>query len=149
MILRHQPVQVVNEAVARELRVFEVAAEMDRFDRAYFLAHTAVYAAELVDLINDRIAVALIVLTRHQPDAVRRTHGRAQPARHAFRTAVRVLLHDVRATPARRKLRLLVRILLGDLVGIDQMLEGQRHALEGGAQVRGLRLGTSYGLNSY
>src|SRR5687767_8501997 len=73
VVLGHQPVQVVDEALARILGILVVLAHVDRLDRTHLLAHAAEDAAELVDLVNDRIAVALIVLAGHQPDAVGRT----------------------------------------------------------------------------
>src|SRR3954452_15657969 len=77
MRLRHKALEIVDEALAAVLRVLVVPADVDRFLRADFLAVAAEDAAELVDLEYERIAVALLVFTRHELDAVRRADGRA------------------------------------------------------------------------
>src|SRR5262245_1470134 len=108
MILRHESVQVVNETLARVLRILVILPDVNRFHRTDFLAHAAEDAAELIDLVHDRVAVALVVLTGNELDAVGRADRWAEAAGHTLRAAVRVLLHAMRATPARRELRLLV-----------------------------------------
>src|SRR5690606_31923936 len=54
--LVHQPVQIVHEAVAGVLGVLVVLPHVDRLHRAHLLAHPAEDAAELVDLVHDRVA---------------------------------------------------------------------------------------------
>src|SRR5256886_5040319 len=68
--LRAQPLEVVHEPVPRVLRVLVVHAHVDRLLGAYLLAVAAKHAAELVDLVDQRIAVALLVFARHELDAV-------------------------------------------------------------------------------
>src|SRR4051794_39520352 len=101
MILRHQAIEIIDETLARVFRILEILSDVDRLDRTYFLAHAAEDAAELVDLVDNRIPISLIVLAGHQPNAIRRTNRRAQAARNALRTTVRMCRHDVRAAPAR------------------------------------------------
>src|ERR1700749_66647 len=82
--LRHQAFQVVDEPLTAGLGVLVVAADVDRLLRADFLAVAAEDAAELVDLEDERVAVALFVFTGDQFDAVRRADGWAQPAGDAL-----------------------------------------------------------------
>src|ERR1043166_5180902 len=139
MRLRRQALEIVDEAVARVLGVLVVHADVNCFLRAHFLAVAAEDAAELVNLVNQRIAVALLVLAGNELDAVRGTDLRAQSARHTLRSALLVGEHPVRAAPARGERpvlrRFLLRVLHGDL-GPQQMAERQRHAFERRAQVR-------------
>src|SRR4051812_16030775 len=148
MGLRHQPLEVVHEALAGVFRVLVVPANVDRLLRTHFLAVAAEDAAELVDLEHQRIAVALLVLARHQLDAVGRTDGRAQPARDAFRLAVLGREHAMRAAPPLADRFLLLRILGGDLLRIEHVLEGVRHAREGGTHVARLLGGSRDNLHA-
>src|SRR5262245_49466791 len=141
MRLGGQPFEIVDEADARVLRVLVVHADVNRFFRADFLAIAAKDAAKLIDLVNQRIAMALLVFSRHELDAVRGTDLRAQPAGDALRSALLVGQHAMRAAPARRKRPVLGGLLLGILhrdLGSQQMAERQRHPLERRAQIRGL-----------
>src|SRR5216110_500247 len=95
MRLRRQPLEVVDETVAGVLRVLVVHPYMDRLFRAHFLAVAAEDAAELVDLVDQRIAVALFILARHELDAVGGTDLGAEPARDAFGPALLVGEHAV------------------------------------------------------
>src|SRR2546422_9057056 len=87
--LRAQPLEVVHEAVPRVLRVLVVHAHVDRLLGAYLLAVAAKHAAELVDLVDQRITVALLVFARHELDAVRRADLGAQAARDALGPSLR------------------------------------------------------------
>src|SRR5215204_1858199 len=100
MRLRHEPLEIIHEPLAAVLRVLVMATHVDRFLRANFLAIATEDAAELIDLEYERVAVALLVLTRHELDAVRRADGRAQPARDAFRLAGFRREHAMRTAPA-------------------------------------------------
>src|ERR1043165_5332660 len=82
MHLGAQPLEVIDEAVAAVLRVLVVHADVDRFFGADFLAVAAEDAAEFVDLIDQRIAIAGFVLARDQLDAVGGADLRAYPAGH-------------------------------------------------------------------
>ena len=64
MRLRHQALEIVDETLARVLGVLVVPADVDRFLRTHFLAVAAENAAEFVDLVDQRIAVALFVFAR-------------------------------------------------------------------------------------
>src|SRR5206468_4303366 len=57
MRLCRQALEIVDEAVAGILGVLVVHPDVDRFLRAHFLAVAAEDATELVDLVNQRIAV--------------------------------------------------------------------------------------------
>src|SRR3989442_1270836 len=98
--LRAQALQVVHEPVARVLGVLVVDAHVDGFLGADLLAIAAEDAAELVDLVDQGVAVALLVLARHQLDAVGGADLRAQAARYALRAPLLVGQHAVRAAPA-------------------------------------------------
>src|SRR5678815_990764 len=139
--LCHQPLEIVDEPLAAVLRVLVVPTDVDRFLRTHFLAVAAEDAAELVDLEHERVAVALLVLTRHELDAVRGADGRAQPARDALRLAGFRRQHAMRAAPALRDGLLLLRILRRHLVWVDHVLEGHRHALQRRAHVADLLYG--------
>ena len=115
MRLCRQPLEVVDEAVTRVLGVLVVHADVDRFFGAHFLAVAAEDAAELVDLVDQRIAVALFILARHELDAVRGTDLRAESARDAFRPALLVGEHAMGAAPAGGERPVLGRFLLGIL----------------------------------
>src|SRR5262249_44833698 len=138
VILSHQAIEVVHEALARVLRVLIVLPDVNRFYGADLLAHPAEDAAELIDFVNHRITVPLIVFARHEPDAVRRTNRGAKSARDTLRAAIRVLLHPVRAAPALVELRLLIRVLDRDFLRIREVLERERHPTHGSAEVRSL-----------
>src|ERR1700730_15613149 len=84
MGLRHQSLQVVDEPVAAVLGVLVVPAEVNGLLGAYFLTRAAENASKLVDLEDQRVAVALLVLPGHELDAVGWAHGRAQTAGHAL-----------------------------------------------------------------
>src|ERR1700687_3612536 len=85
--LIHQALQVVNKSVPAILGILVVAPDVDRLLRANLLAVAAEDAAKLVDLENERVAVAFLVLAGHQLDAVRWTHRRTESTRYAFRFA--------------------------------------------------------------
>src|SRR5687767_2537457 len=81
VVMLHHPVEIVDAPLAGVLSVLEVPPHVDRLDRADLLTHPAEDAAELVDLVDERVAVALVVLAAHQSDAVRRADRGAEPAR--------------------------------------------------------------------
>src|SRR2546427_13120840 len=83
--LRAEALEIVDEAVTRVLGVLVMHADVNGFLRTHFLAEAAEHAEELVDLEDQRIAVALFVFARHQLDTVRGTDLRAEAARHALR----------------------------------------------------------------
>ncbi len=62
MVLLHEPVQVVDEALPRVLGVLEVDAHVNGLHGTDLLAHPAENAPELVDLVDHGITVALVVL---------------------------------------------------------------------------------------
>src|SRR5437867_7509538 len=66
MCLRRQPLEIVDKPVARVFRVLVVHADVDRLFGAHFLAVAAEDAAELVDLVDQGIAVTLFVLARSE-----------------------------------------------------------------------------------
>ena len=59
MILLHQTIEIVDEAITGVLGVLEVLSHVDGLDGTHFLAHAAEDAAELVDLVYDGVPVAL------------------------------------------------------------------------------------------
>ena len=105
-------------------------------------AVAAKHAAELVDLVDQRITVALLVFARHELDAVRRADLGAQAARDALGPSLLVGEHAVRAAPARCErpvlAALFLRILHGHL-GPPEVAQRERHALECGAHIGDLR----------
>src|SRR5881394_4442793 len=103
MCLRRQPLEIVDKPVARVFRVLVVHADMNRLFGAHFLAVAAEDAAELVDLVDQRIAVSRFVLARYELDAIRRANLRAQSAGDALGAALLVGEHAMRAPPARRE----------------------------------------------
>src|SRR5205814_8285884 len=134
--------QVVDEPVAGELGVLVVYADVDRLFGTHLLAVAAEHAAELVDLVNQRVAVALFVLAGDQLDAVRRADLRTQAARHALGAALLVGEHAVRAAPPRGERPVLAALLLGILhrhLGPEQVPERQGHPLERRPHVGHLR----------
>src|SRR5688500_12620130 len=99
MRLRHQALEVVDEALAAVLRILVMATDVDRLLRPHFLAVAAEDATELVDLEHERIAIPLLVLARHELDAVGRAHRRAEAAGDALRLAVLRREHAMGAAP--------------------------------------------------
>src|SRR5581483_4734595 len=150
MRLRAQALEVVHEPVARVLGVLVVNAHVDRLLGADFLAIPAEDAAELVDLVDQRAAVALLVLSRHPLDAVRRADLGAPPAGDALGPPLLVGEHAVRAAPPRRDRPVRGAFLLGVLhrhLGPKQMPQRERHPLEGGAHVGGPTAGPPHHLH--
>src|SRR5260370_10356836 len=148
--LRAQPLEVVHEPVARELGVLVVHADVDGLLRAHFLAVAAEDAAELVDFVDQRVPVPLLILPGDELDAVGRADLRTQPARHAFGPSLLVGQHAVRAAPARRQRPVLGALLLGVLhrhLGPEQAAEREQHALQRGAHVRRPRPGPLHHLH--
>src|SRR5919198_1881393 len=151
MRLRGQPLEVVDEAIARVFGVLVVHADVDRFLRAHLLAIAAEDAAKLVDLVNERIAVPVFVLARDQLDTVGRADLRAEAAGDAFGATLLVGQHAVRAAPARGERPVFGGLFLGVLhrdLGTQQMAECQRHALQRGAQVGRLLRGPLHDLHA-
>src|SRR5437016_7375696 len=111
MGLRHQPLEVVDEPFAAVFRILIVPPDVDRLFRAHLLAIAAENAAELVDLEDEWIAVAVLVLTWNELDAIRRAYRWAQTAGDAFGFAVFGREHTVRAPPPRRERPFLFRVL--------------------------------------
>src|SRR5438132_14422490 len=101
MRLSAQPLQIVDEPVARVLRVLVMHPNMDRLLGAHLLAVAAEHAAKLVDLVDQRVAVAVLVLSRDELDAVRRTDLGTYAAGDAFGAPLLVGAHAMRPTPAR------------------------------------------------
>src|SRR5947209_9411986 len=95
MGLGAQALEIVHEPVAGVLRVLVVHAHVDRLLGTDLLAVAAEHAAELVDLVDQRIAVALLVLPGHELDAVRRADLGAQATGDALGTP---LLIDRKST---------------------------------------------------
>src|SRR2546422_3441725 len=151
MRLRAQALEIVDEAIARELRVLEVHAHVDRLLGADFLAVPAEYATELVDLVDQGVAVALLVLPRHELDAVGGADLGAQPAGDAFGAPLLVGEHAVGAAPARRERPVLAALFLRVLhrhLRPPQVAERERHALERGAEVGRLGAGPLHHLHA-
>src|SRR6266545_1458283 len=152
-----EPLEIVDEAPPAVLRVFVVDPYVNRLLGAHFLAVAAEHAAEFVDLVDQGIAVSLLVLARHQLDAVGRADLGTQSAGHALRAALLVGHHPVGAPPARRESplphamravgALLLRVLHGDPL-LEHVLEGERHALQRGPHVAHLPLGTLQNLDA-
>src|SRR5262245_41863677 len=134
MCLRHQALEVVDESFAAVFRVLVMPADVDRLFRADLLTVAAEDAAELVDLEDERIAIALLVFAGHELDAVGWTHRGTQSTRHAFRLAVFGREHAVCATPARRQRTLLVGVLDRHLLS-EEVRQRERHAFERRAHV--------------
>src|SRR5690606_26855198 len=107
-----------------------VTAKVNRLFRTHLLTVAAEDAAELVDLEDERVAIPFLVFTRHELDAIGRTHRRTETARHALGLTGLGGEHPVSTAPPRRDLPLLLRILHGDLVRIDQVPEGACKSLE-------------------
>src|SRR6266536_2009227 len=129
MRLRRQPLEVIDKSRSAVFSVLVVTADVDRFVGTNFLAVAAEYAAELVNLEDQRIPVSLFVFAGHELDAVRRTDGGTQSAGDTFRFPRFRRQHPVRTPPPRRDLPLLLRILNGHLA-LEEMLERERHSLD-------------------
>src|SRR6266550_62853 len=141
MGLRAQPLEIVHEAIARVLGVLVVHAHVDRFLGADLLAVAAEDAAELVDLVDERVAIALLVLPRHQLDAVGGADLRAEPARDALGPSLLVGEHAVRPAPPGGDRPVLAAFFFGVRhrhLGPEQMAQRQRHPPQRGPHVRGL-----------
>src|SRR5262249_17865073 len=82
--LRREPLQIVHEPIPRVLRVLVVHAHVNRFLGTNLLAISTEDAPELVDLVDQRIPVALLVLAWHQLDAVGGADLGTEPARHTL-----------------------------------------------------------------
>ena len=136
MILLHEAVQVVHEPLPGVFSVLEVNPEVDRFYRADLLAHPAEDAPELVDLVDNGIPVPLVVFSPHEADAIGGTDGGAKAAGHTLRPSIGMDIHAMSSPPTGREGRSFLRVLEGDLIGINKMLEGQGHSLEGGTKIR-------------
>ena len=132
MVLLHEAVQIVHEPVPGIFSVLEMDPNVDGLDGAYLLAHAAEDAPELVDFVNDGVAIPLVVLSTHQTDAVGWADGGAKTAGYTLRPAVGMHLHPMSPPPSGGKFRSFLRVLEGDLIGIHKMLEGQGHSLKGG-----------------
>jgi hypothetical protein len=132
MILLHETVQIIHEPLSSIFGVLEVDPHVDGLHRTDLLAHPAEDAPELVDLINDGIPVALIILPTHEPDAVRGANRGAKPAGHTLGSAVGVNLHPVGASPTRGEVGPFFRVLERDLIRVYKMLEGQGHTFKCG-----------------
>ena len=132
MILFHEAIEVIDEALPSVFGILEVDADVDRFDRADLLTHSAEDAPELVDLVHDGIAVPLVIFPTDKADAIRRTHRGAQTTGYTLGPSVCVNFHPMRPAPARGQIGPLLGIEERDLVGINKMLEGQSHTLECG-----------------
>ena len=98
-------------------------------------AHSTENATELVDLVDDGVAVPHVVLAADETDAVGRTHRRAQTTGNALGASVRMNLHDVRATPPGAQFGLLLGVLLRHRFRAQHVAERQGHPLERGPQV--------------
>src|ERR1700687_1462857 len=96
--LIHQTLQVVDEAFPAILGILVMASDVDRLFRTNFLAKAAEDATKLVDLEDERVAVALLVLARYQLDAVRRTDRRTESTGDTSRFSGLGGQHPVRAT---------------------------------------------------
>src|SRR5690606_394996 len=138
MGLRGESFVVIDEPVPGVLGVLEVHPDMDRLLRADLLAVAAEDAAELVDLVDQREPVPLLVLPGDELDAVRRADLRTEPAGDALRAAEFVGQHPVRAAPPRRDPPAVVAADLRVLhrhAGLQHVPEGERHPLDGGPDV--------------
>src|SRR5882672_3276851 len=136
MRLIHQPLQVIDEALAAVLRILVVASHVDRLFGANLLTVATEDAAELIDLEHEQIPIPFLVLSRNELDTVRGTHCRTEAARDTACLAGLGREHSMRAAPARRDRRFLLGILHGHpAVDVEEMLHGERHTPEGRADV--------------
>src|SRR4029077_1977172 len=118
-----------------------VYAHVDGFLGTYLLAVPAEDATELVDLVDERIAVPLLVLAGDELDAISRADLGAETAGDALRAPLLVGEHPVGAPPARRQAprphpvrpvgALLLRVLHRDPL-LEHVLESERHPFERG-----------------
>src|ERR1041385_6452444 len=146
--LRRQPLEVVHEAVAAVLGVLVVHAHVDRLLGAHFLAVAAEDAPELVDLVDERVAVPLLVLARDQLDAVGGADLRAEAAGDALGAPLLVSQHPVGAAPTVGEgPGAALPLGRAPLFGVlhrhrrpEQVPEGQRHPLQRGPDVAHLAL---------
>src|SRR5256885_16575067 len=151
MCLSAQPLEIVHEPVARVLRVLVMHPDVDRLLGAHLLAVAAEDAAELVDLVDQRIAVAVLVLSRHELDAVRRANLGTQAAGDALGAPLLVGEHAVRPAPARRQGPVLAALLLRVRhrhLRSPQVAEGGRHAFERGRPEGALIAGALHHLDA-
>src|SRR6202521_4441601 len=129
--LIHQALQVVDEPFPAVLGILVMPADVDRLFWTNLLTVAAEDAAEFVDFEDERVAVAFLVLARHQFDAVRGTNGRTKATRDASRFSGLGRQHPMSSAPAGRDRRLLLRILGGhSAVNVEQVLDRERHSLE-------------------
>src|SRR5690349_13039583 len=99
MRLRHQALEVIDETGAAVLRILIMTPEVNGLLGTHFLAIPAENAAEFIDLEHERIAIPFLILARHELDAVRRAHRRAESAGDALRLARLGGQHPVRPAP--------------------------------------------------
>src|SRR5688572_20304649 len=109
MRLCGEALEVVHEPRAAVFGVLVVATDVNRLFRAHLLTIAAEDASELVDLVDEGVAIPFLVFTGNELDAIRRTDLRTEPARHALRLSGFVGEHAVRAAPPpdRKSTRLL------------------------------------------
>src|SRR6185437_3341573 len=69
--LGHQPLEIVDEPFPAVFRILIMTADVDGLLGAHLLAVAAEDAPELVDLEYQRISIAMLILTRHELDAIR------------------------------------------------------------------------------
>src|SRR5687768_6707736 len=148
MRLCGEALEVVHEPRAAVFGVLVVATDVNRLFRAHLLTIAAEDASELVDLVDEGVAIPFLVFTGNELDAIRRTDLRTEPARHALRLSGFVGEHAVRAAPPPRDRLFLLRILRRHLVRIHEVLERQRHTLERRANVAHLFRGPGHDLHA-
>ena len=149
MDLGAEPLEIVDETVPAVFGVLVVDPDVNRLLGADFLAVAAEDAAELVNLLDQRIPVALGILTGNQFDAVGRADLGAEPAGHALGPALLVGHHAVGTPPPGGNgvdaPGIGGALFLGILhrhLGLEHVLEGEGHPLERRADVAHLALGT-------
>src|SRR5665213_1953500 len=120
--------RVTNVTFATVLGIFIVLANVNRVFRADFLTVATEDAPEFIDLEDERVAIAVLVLSWHQLDAVGWTDARAQTTSDAPRLAVLLGEHPMRSAPTRRQLPSLLWVLDRDL-GLEHVLQSAAHAL--------------------
>jgi hypothetical protein len=107
--LRAQALEVVDEAIARVFGVLVVHADVNRLFRTHLLAVAAEDATEFVDLVDQRVAVPLVVFAGYQLDAVA---DRSATAGRAWRV---LLVVSMRFRATGRRSSILAALLLGIL----------------------------------